>query len=103
MSGKKKQGDPAGQPWLDALEARVQDAVERLTALAAENRRLGERVVELEARLVEAETATTETEGSAPGAVGEVAADWRRERDEVRRRIRHLAQTLESLLDDASG
>jgi uncharacterized coiled-coil DUF342 family protein len=90
-SGKKKQGDSAAQPWLDALEAGVRDAVERLTALAAENRRLAERVAELEAQRVET--------GTADAAGAEKAAAWRRERDEVRRRVRRLAETLETLLD----
>jgi predicted nucleic acid-binding Zn-ribbon protein len=98
MSGKKKQRDSAGQPWLDALEGRVQDAVQRLTALAAENRRLAARVAELEARR-RVETGTA----GAGAADSDEAAAWRHESDEIRGRVRRLTQTLESLLDDAGG
>lgn len=87
---------PAGAPWLDALESRVRDAVERLGALAAENRRLAARVEELEDRLAQAPEG-----GGDPGAAAE-AAGWRRERAEVERRVRKLVETLESLLDDRS-
>lgn len=105
MSRKKAPEDAAGQPWLDALEAGVQDAVERLTALAAENRRLGERVAELEARLKAAgsrgDAPAGDTEAvAAAEAGGEGAAAWRRERDQVRRRVGRLVETLERLLDE---
>jgi cell division septum initiation protein DivIVA len=102
MSGKKNATEPsAGQPWLDALEARVRDAVERLTALGSENRRLAERVAELEARLAEA--AAAGDDAAAPEAEGVEPAAWRRERDEVRRRVERLTETLESLLADDDG
>lgn len=111
MSEEKARQDAAGQPWLDALEARVQGAVERLTALGAQNRRLRERVADLEARLKRAkaegagdeeagvEAKGAEAAGAEPG--GDEAAAWRRERDEVRRRVGRLTETLESLLADA--
>lgn len=98
MSRKKAAEPSAGQPWLDALEARVRVAVERLTALAAENRRLAQRVAELQARLAEAAGA----DAAAPEPEGEPPA-WRRERDEVRRRVDRLTETLESLLADDDG
>ncbi|HEX2163222.1 MAG TPA: cell division protein ZapB [Thermoanaerobaculia bacterium] len=86
---------PAGAPWLDALESRVRDAVERVGTLAAENRRLAARVEELEDRLAQA------PEGGDAGAAAE-AAGWRRDRAEVERRVRKLVETLESLLDNRS-
>lgn len=86
---------PPDAPWLDALESRVGDAVERLTQLGAENRRLAARVEELEDRLARA------SQGDDPGAAAE-AAGWRRERAEVERRVRKLVETLESLLADRS-
>lgn len=108
MSRKKAAEPSAGQPWLAALEARVRDAVERMTALGSENRRLAERVAELEARLAEARSAGGSTSAEITGgktegaasAAGEEPADWLRERDEVRRRVSILIETLASLLAD---
>jgi hypothetical protein len=100
MSRKKAPEPSAAQPWLEALEARVRDTVERLTALGSENRRLAERVAELEARLAEA--AAGGGDAAAPEPEGEPPA-WRRERDEVRRRVDRLTKTLESLLADDDG
>ena len=100
MSGKKAAEPSAGQPWLDALETRVRDAVERLTALGSENRRLAERVAELEARL--AETVAAGGDAAAPEPEGEPPA-WRRERDEIRRRVDRLTESLEALLADDDG
>lgn len=82
----------AGAPLgLDQLEEKVQAAASRLRELAAENERLAARVAELEA--------------AAPGAAAEpaeapAAAEWRRERDEVRRRVEKLARRLAELLDE---
>lgn len=82
-----------GAPWLDALEARVRAAAERLGEMAVENRRLAARVEDLEDRLARA------GEAGDAGAAAE-AAEWRRERAEVERRVRQLVDTLEDLLAD---
>jgi hypothetical protein len=70
---------------LDELEARVQEAGERLRALREQNARLSERVAELEEQIAERE--------------GEGPADWQAERDLVRRRLEALVATLEGLLE----
>ena len=84
--------------WLDTLEGRVRDAVERLAAATAENARLRARIAELEAR----PAASGAAAGAAADAGDDAAAAWRRERDEVRDRVRRLAESLEALLDEAS-
>lgn len=72
---------------LDELEARVREAAERIRALKEQNARLAERVSELEEQL----TAAEEAEGRSA---------WEAERDEVRRRLQGLTETLEGLLEE---
>lgn len=72
---------------LAGLEARVDQAVERIHALKSENQELKQKVRELEALL--------------DGEPDEDATAWREERDEIRRRVEELATALEQLLEDA--
>lgn len=71
--------------WLDGLETRVREAVDRLAALSEENRSLREKVQDLETRL------------AAESGQGEASGLWEREREEVRRRVEALTQRLEEL------
>lgn len=93
---KKVAGDEAPLPWLAALEARVRDAVERLREAGTENAALRRRLAELQGRLDEANA------GAAPPFESDKAdrAAWHEERDEVRRRVDHLTETLAALLDE---
>lgn len=78
---------------LDRLEEKVQAAAVRLRELTAENGRLTARIAELEAA----------ADGApAQPAEAPAAAEWRRERDEVRRRVEKLARRLAELLDERS-
>jgi Lon protease-like protein len=94
-AGKRPAEDRAPIAWLEALEARVRDAVERLASTTAENARLRKRIARLEARLAEAGEKAPE---GAPG--DEERAAWGQEREEVRRRVDRLTGTLEALLAD---
>lgn len=87
MSEKTEGND---MEWLAQLEARVGEATERLHTLRQENRRLTARVEELEEQLEAAQ------------AQGEDAPEnsWTEEREEIRRRVTHLTQTLEDLIAD---
>ncbi len=69
--------------FLEPLEARVAAAIARIEALTEENARLERRVAELE-------TARN-------GARGDGAAAWRKDRDEIRRRVEALVGRLEAL------
>lgn len=89
-------GAPIG---LEALEERVHAAVRRLRELAEENERLAARVAELETA---AEKAAEGTPAAAEDAEDPGAAEWRRERAEVRRRVDRLARRLADLLGDES-
>lgn len=90
-------GDSAPLAWLETLEARVHDAADRLAATSAENARLRERVEALEAKLAaRAEGVGGDAEGTGRGA-------WRREREEVRERVRRLAESLEALLAESAA
>lgn len=75
--------------WLDALEARVHEAAERLRELKEENADLERRNAELEARLAAAGSPASDAGG-----------DWQSERDGIRRRVEKLAATLEELLEE---
>ncbi|HEX2252498.1 MAG TPA: hypothetical protein VHQ65_04440 [Thermoanaerobaculia bacterium] len=75
--------------WLENLEQRVHQAVERLRELAADNQRLVRRVAELEAAAAREEAVAATPDG---------AEAWQRERREIRRRVESLTDTLESLL-----
>jgi FtsZ-binding cell division protein ZapB len=68
--------------FLDPLETRVTEAIDRMTALAAENEDLRRRVVELEAELA---------------SRAETPAAWKKEREEVRKRVQRLVERLATL------
>lgn len=70
--------------FLDTLEARVQQAADRLAELREHNAELAARVAELERELA--------------GARGAGDAAWARERDQIRRRVEKLAGRLETLI-----
>lgn len=88
--------DPVG---LDELERRVHAAAARLRELSAENARLAGRVAELEAAAEEARQRSSGSEPAESEPAGAVA-EWRREREEVRRRVEKLARRLSELLGD---
>lgn len=70
--------------FLDTLEARVQQAADRIAELGERNAELAARVAELERELA--------------AAHGAGDAAWTRERDQVRRRVEKLAGKLQALL-----
>jgi hypothetical protein len=84
--------------WLDALEERVHQAAERLRALGEDNARLGARAAELERELTAERAARAAATAAGAPPDGDEAASWRRERDEVRRRVGKLAERLGELL-----
>jgi chromosome segregation ATPase len=122
----------AGIDWLEALEEKVREASERLSELRVEKRGLEGRVRELEARLDAVSGLAEGTDTLAAGLSAELdrerrdgealrervrelegrlaaaeeggaaAAEWAREREEVRGRVERLARHLEGLLADAS-
>jgi FtsZ-binding cell division protein ZapB len=69
--------------FLEALEARVGEAAERIEALARDNEELRRQVAELQAEL---------QAGRASGAAG-----WKKEREEVRKRVERLVERLSEL------
>ncbi len=79
--------------FLDALEAKIHEASERLRALRTENRALAEQVAHLTARLAERE---------AIGEPDDEASAWRQERDAIRERVESLAGRLEELLEEGA-
>ena len=83
--------------FLDALEAKIHQASERLRALRGENRALAQKVADLEAQLAERSEDAAVID-MAP-ATGE-ADEWRRERDAIRERVESLAGRLEELLSE---
>jgi len=84
--------------FLDALEAKIHEASERLRALRGENRALAQRVDDLEAQLAERSEAAAVID-MAPVA-SEANEEWRQERDAIRRRVESLAGRLEELLGE---
>lgn len=84
--------------FLDALEAKIHEAAERLRALRSENRALAQRVADLEAQLAERgeDAAVIDMAGAANGGNEE----WRLERDAIRQRVESLAGRLEELLEE---
>jgi phage shock protein A len=111
--------------WLDSLESRVRDAVERLGELREENRTLRGRIEELEtqlstlsippaepapwedredgeeievlqSRVQELERQLAAAETERAEAAGAAKA-WEIEREEVRRRVEALTERLEGL------
>lgn len=85
---------------LDQLEERIHAAADRLRELSADNVRLAARVTELEAAAAEAGEGDSGSKPAASGPADAAAADWRREREEVRRRVEKLARRLADLLGD---
>jgi chromosome segregation ATPase len=111
--------------WLDNLESRVREAVERLGELKEENRGLRDRVEELETQVaslsippaepeprdrdedldalrarvrnLEEDLAAAETERAEAAAA---AKSWEIEREEVRRRVESLVGRLEGLREE---
>ncbi len=77
MSGKKD----GKASFLDQLEEKVHAAAEQIQALRKENRKLADRVEELE-------NTSSDSEG------------WDDERREIRERVERLTGRLESLLDE---
>ena len=84
--------------FLDALEAKIHQASERLRALRGENRALAQKVADLEAQIAERSEEAAVID-MAP-VTGE-ADEWRRERDAIRERVESLAGRLEELLEEA--
>lgn len=68
--------------FLEALEAKVAQAIDRLAALGQENEELRHRVAELEAELA---------------SKSEVPSAWKREREEIRKRVERLVEKLSAL------
>lgn len=93
--------------WLEPLETRVREAVDRLGDLKEENRTLRERVGDLEGRLaggsegsdeqVEALQARVRDLEEQLAEAAEAAEGWEAEREEVRRRVEGLVERLEGL------
>lgn len=80
---------------LDALEAKIQEAAERLLALAEQN-------AELERRLAEADERIAALE-AAPGDGGDDGgAAWAAEKAELQRRVDRLVARLEELLESTA-
>lgn len=76
--------------WLQALEERVHQAADRITALAKENARLAGKLAKAEERLSQA--------GSDPDS--DEARAWAEEREEIRTRVEKLVSGLEELLEE---
>ena len=72
--------------WLGELEDKVETAAKQLKALRKENRTVKTRLKKLQRELLEVDG---DTEG---------AASWRRERQQVQRRLAKLADSLEQLV-----
>lgn len=83
--------------FLDALEAKIHEASERLRALRGENRALAQKVADLEAQLAERAEAAAVIDVAGAGEANE---EWRQERDAIRRRVESLAGRLEELLEE---
>lgn len=83
--------------FLDALEAKIHEASERLRALRGENRALAQKVADLEAQLAERAEAAAVIDMAGAGEANE---EWRQERDAIRRRVESLAGRLEELLEE---
>jgi len=75
--------------FLELLEERVRETMDRMEALAGENEELRQRVSELEAEVASARAA---------GAAG-----WKKERAEIKKRVEGLAEKLSSLLAAAEA
>lgn len=80
-----------GEAWLDQLESTVQQAAETIATLRRERDDLVHRVEELEA---------AGGKGKGKGKGDDTAASWKKERQEIRRRVQKLTERLEGLLDE---
>ncbi len=78
--------------FLEVLEGRVREAAERLEELAAENAGLKSEVERLE-RVKSAAAPAKASRGADPGEKA-----WAKEREEVRRRLEALVESLSSAL-----
>lgn len=91
--------------WLEGLETRVREAVERLADLREENRQLTTRVEELETELSAAGTIPADTPAAgATGSQPEVHAELAQERQqgqELRRRLAELQDQLDAQAAEA--
>lgn len=68
--------------FLESLEARVAQAIDRLAALGQENEELRQRIAELEGELA--------SKSDAP-------LSWKKEREEIRKRVERLVEKLSAL------
>lgn len=91
--------------WLEGLETRVREAVERLADLREENRQLTTRVEELETELAAAGTPTDDAAtGGTSGLTAEAQAELAQERQqgqELRRRLAELQDQLDAQAAEA--
>ena len=87
------------------LETLVSRAAERLRQAAADNQRLRAEVARLETELEIARTATGESglAAGSDGGVRELSPRNREQTEEVRRRLAHLEDEIESLLAGSAG
>ncbi len=87
--------------WLEPLETRVREAVERLGDLKEENRTLRDRVGVLESQDTDEEVQALRARvRDLEGEIAEAAAaaeSWEAEREEIRRRVEGLVARLEGL------
>jgi chromosome segregation ATPase len=81
--------------WLEGLETKVREAVDRLAELREENGQLTARVQELETELAAAST-TEAPAGGADEAVHAELAEERQQSQELRRRLAELQDQLDS-------
>jgi FtsZ-binding cell division protein ZapB len=78
---------------LDALEAKIQQAADRIGELAEQKSDLEHRITELEAELATARSASRSESAT------EREAEWAEEKAELKRRIEKLVARLEELLE----
>ncbi|MEZ5312508.1 MAG: cell division protein ZapB [Thermoanaerobaculia bacterium] len=81
--------------FLEILEARIHEAVERIEELAAENEGLRAEIEKLER-----ERAAAPKPKPARGP-GKAEKAWAKERDEIRQRLETLVEKLSALLETA--
>jgi chromosome segregation ATPase len=82
---------------LAALEAKIQEAADRLGDYAERNAELEQRVAELESALEAALEAEPDRDAKGTGS----SAAWQKEKAEITRRVDQLVARLEELLRDA--
>jgi len=89
-------------PALEELERQIQAALARLQELKQENVELREQLSESEARQSAAASGAGVTAAANDAFDNADAEQWRRERDEVRRRVERLTARLSTLLGQAA-